>query len=179
MQSKTDRLTQEAAKTGLEINTEKTETMSLHTDQQSPIEIRGKELKEVDTFVYFGSTVTATGGSDEDAKSRVGKARHVINTLRPIWRSTALTTTSKLRIFNSTVKTVLLYGSETWRVTRRLTPRLQVFTTSCLRHILKVSRADKVRNEVLKEASEPRADRPANISQKMEMGWAHPEETSG
>ncbi|WP_353805823.1 reverse transcriptase domain-containing protein, partial [Acinetobacter baumannii] len=64
-QSKTDRLAQEAAKTGLEINTEKTETMSLHTDQQSPIKIRGQELKEVDTFVYFGSTVTATGGSNE------------------------------------------------------------------------------------------------------------------
>ncbi|WP_353804788.1 reverse transcriptase domain-containing protein, partial [Acinetobacter baumannii] len=77
MQSKTDRLAQEAAKTGLEINTEKTETMSLYNDQQGPIKIRGKELKEADTFVYLGSIVTATGGSDEDAKSRVGKARHV------------------------------------------------------------------------------------------------------
>ncbi|WP_353817123.1 hypothetical protein, partial [Acinetobacter baumannii] len=83
MQSRTNRFAQEAAKTGLEINSEKTDTMSLYTDQQSPIKIRGKELKEVDTFVYLGSTVTATGGSDEDAKSRVGKARHVFNTLRP------------------------------------------------------------------------------------------------
>ncbi|WP_353806145.1 reverse transcriptase domain-containing protein, partial [Acinetobacter baumannii] len=48
-QSKTDRLAQEAAKTGLEIKTVKTETTSLYTDQQSPIKIRGKVLKEVDT----------------------------------------------------------------------------------------------------------------------------------
>ena len=40
--------------------------------------------------------------------------------LRPIWRSTALTTKTKLRVFGSNVQAVLLYGSEMWRLTKRL-----------------------------------------------------------
>ena len=46
--------------------------------------------------------------------------------LRPIWRSSALTTKTKLRVFGSNVKAVLLYGSEMWRLTKRL-----VGTRSC------------------------------------------------
>ena len=37
--------------------------------------------------------------------------------LKPVWRSTTLRTSTKLRLFNSNVKYILLYGSETWRET--------------------------------------------------------------
>jgi len=43
-----------------------------------------------------------------------------IRTLRPIWRSTTLTTKTKLRVFGFDVKAVLLYGSETRRLTKGL-----------------------------------------------------------
>jgi hypothetical protein len=155
MQQKTDNLAREAAKTGLHVNLEKTETMALFKKQQRPITLGDKELKEVDSFTYLGSVLSATGGSYEDIKTRIGKARYAFNTLRPVWRSTSLSTHSKLRIFNSNVKSVLLYGSETWRVTNTLTNKLQVFMNRCLRNILGIKWTDKVKNtDLWKQANQ-------------------------
>ena len=149
MQLKTNTLVRTAAMTGLEINTEKTETVTLQQRLKVPITVRGHVLNDVDTFVYLGSVVSTTGGSDEDAKSRIGKARYAFNKLRPIWQSSSLSVRSKLRIFNSNVKSVLLYSSETWRITKKLLNKLQVFINNCLRFILKITRADKMSNEDL------------------------------
>ena len=68
--------------------------------------------------------------------ARIGKARSAFNTLANIWRSREITTTTKLRIFNSNVKSVLLYGSQTWRMTEKTVSKLQTFINGCLRKIL-------------------------------------------
>ena len=65
-------------------------------------------------FVYLGGTVTQEGGSAEDIKSRLGKARAAFNKLRNIWKSSQLKLRTKLKIFKSNVVAVLLYGCETY-----------------------------------------------------------------
>ena len=91
----------------------------------------------MDEFIYLGSIVSKKGSTDEDIRARIGKARQAFAMLRPIWRSTALTTKTKtkLRIFESNVKAVLLYGSETWRLTKRLEQKLQVFVNKSEKHL--------------------------------------------
>ena len=49
-----------------------------------------------------------------------------------------LTLQTKIRIFNSNVKPVLIYGSETWRTTVATTKKVQTFINSCLRGILRI-----------------------------------------
>lgn len=58
------------------------------------------------------------GGADEDISSCTNKASHAFDTLRPIWNFTALSKQTKLCIFSTNVKADLLYGSETWRLTK-------------------------------------------------------------
>ena len=58
--------------------------------------------------MYIGSVVNIDGGADEDVKSRINKARVAFNIMRPIWNSKALSQRSKVRIFNTNVKAVLL-----------------------------------------------------------------------
>ena len=82
-------------------------------------------IEDVTSFTYLGSVINTTGGTDEDVLARTGKARSTLNTLASIWRSREITTTTKLRIFNCNVKSVLLYGSETWRMTEKTASRLQ------------------------------------------------------
>ena len=149
MQTKTDKLRTEALKTGLNINKEKTEMMKINAKQQAAITINGEQLKEVNKFTYLGSVVSTTGGTDEDVKARIGKARHAFISLRPIWRSSNLNTKNKLRIFNSNVKSILLYGSETWKVTKTLSHKLQVFINNCLRHIFRIYWPEKIKNSEL------------------------------
>lgn len=87
---------------------------------------------ETDRFVYLGSIVNSNGGTGEDVRSQLNKARLAFNTLRPIWNSKALSQCSKIRILNTNVKAVLLYGSEWWRVTNTTTSKIQIFTNKCL-----------------------------------------------
>ena len=103
----------------------------------------------MDEFTYLGSIVSKKGGTDEDIQARIGKARQAFAMLRPIWRSTALTTKTKLRVFGSNVKAVLLYGSKTWRLTKGLEQKLQVFINKSLRNILRIWWPRKISNKEL------------------------------
>ena len=53
----------------------------------------------MDEFRYLGSIVSKKGGTEEDIQACIGKARQVFAMLRPIWRSTSLTTGIKLSVF--------------------------------------------------------------------------------
>ena len=80
-------------------------------------------LEEVEHFTYLGSIVNQKGGADADIKVRIGKARSAFKKMRNVWNSSSLSTKTKIRLFNSTVKPVLLYGSETWRMNSALLKR--------------------------------------------------------
>ena len=103
-------------------------------------------IKETDKFTYLGCVVSKEGGTGEDIKSRINKARFTFNSLRPIWSSQPLSMNNKLRIFNTNVKSVLLYGSETWHVTKTNSTKLQTFINKCLRYILKIRWPEKITN---------------------------------
>ena len=60
-----------------------------------------------------------------------------------------LSLNSKLRIYNSNVKSALLYGCKIWRVLKSSMAKIQVFVNRCLRQILGVWWYDKLRNEEL------------------------------
>ncbi|RUS74162.1 hypothetical protein EGW08_018077 [Elysia chlorotica] len=168
-QAKLSRLAGEAAKTGLQINIQKTETMRINEKQANTLHLEGKNIKEVDKFTYLGSVVDKHGGTEEDIKSRTNKARFAFNSLRPIWNSSALSIRNKLRIFNTNVKSVLLYVSETWRTTKTNTTKLQTFINRCLKYILKVRWPQTISNEELWRRSE---QTPIDIQiKKRKWGW--------
>ena len=54
-----------------------------------------------------------------------------------------------IRIFNTNVKSILLYGSETWTVTKIYTKKLQTFVNKCLRKIMKIRWPETIKNELL------------------------------
>ncbi|RUS72298.1 hypothetical protein EGW08_019944 [Elysia chlorotica] len=89
-QAKLSRLAGEAAKTGLQINIQKTEAMRIKEKQVNPLHLEGKNIKELDKFTYLGSVVDKHGVTEEDIKSRTNKARFAFNSLRLIWNSSAL-----------------------------------------------------------------------------------------
>ena len=126
---------------------------TINDKQDAPTNIEGSELEDIDEFVYLDSKICQTGGTDEDIQARINKARQVFAMLRPVWRVTTISTNTKLRIFNSNVKSVLLYGSETWRVlsSTSSTSKIQTFINRCLRQILRIRWFDKVRNTDLWE----------------------------
>ena len=151
MQDKTTRLETISARTGLKINTKKTELMKINTTANTPVTVAGNPIKEVESFVYLGSVVDKQGGTDRDVAARIGKARGAFVMLKNIWASKAIRTRTKLRIFNSNVKSVLLYGCETWRTTKSMLQKIHTFFNTCLRRIYKIRWPEKIKNEDLLE----------------------------
>jgi hypothetical protein len=48
--------------------------------------------------------------------NRIGKANSAFVQLYPVWKNSNISRKTKLRIFSSNVKAVLLYASETWKL---------------------------------------------------------------
>ncbi|VDO73227.1 unnamed protein product [Schistosoma curassoni] len=94
----------------------------------------------------YESIVDGQKGSDADVKVRIGKARAAFLQLKKIWNSKQHSTNIKVRIFNTNVKAVLLYGAETWRTTTTIIKKVQVFINSCLRKILNIHWPDTISN---------------------------------
>ena len=82
--------------------------------------------------------VDQQGGTDRDITARIGKARAAFVVLKNIWTSGGISMRTKLRIFNSNVKSILLYGCETWRTTQTMQQKIQTFFNTCLRRIYKI-----------------------------------------
>jgi len=63
-----------------------------------------------------------------------------------VWRNLNISKEVKIRIFNTNVKSVLLYACETWRTTNQITRTLQIFVNKCLRRIMNIKWTDKITN---------------------------------
>ncbi|VDP46315.1 unnamed protein product [Schistosoma curassoni] len=151
MQEKTTSVAAASAAVGLNIHKEKCEVLQLNTAYTNPFTLDGEDLEDVKTFTYLGRIIDEHGGSDADVREWIGKARAAYIQLKNIWNSKQLSTNTKVRIFNTNVKTVLLYGAETWRTTKDIIQKIQVFINNCLRKILQIRWPDTISNNVLWE----------------------------
>ena len=84
--------------------------MRVNTRNANKLELDGEAIDEVENFTYIGSNISKDGGSDRDIQVRIGKARTAFAILTPVWRSKLMSRKTKLRIFNTNVTFVLLYG---------------------------------------------------------------------
>lgn len=140
----------EALKLGLQINWTKTKVMHVGEGQHHPpnIEINNQSVQFVSSFVYLGSTVTSTGDIDTEVRRRCGLASGVMRALwKPLWCQRSISRRTKLRIYNAAVLPVLLYGAETWPLSKSLAQRLLGFESKALRQIEGVSWREHITNE--------------------------------
>jgi hypothetical protein len=76
---------------------------------------------------------------------------------------------TKLHIFNTNVKAVLLYSCETWKNPKYITAKLQVSINKSLRKILRIFWPDQINNNaLLKHTKQPRIDLQIR---RREWGW--------
>ena len=72
-----------------------------------------RNIERVTQFVYVGSIIDNTGGTEADTTALIRKAQTAFSALNKICHSKAYSSQTKLRIFNTNVKAVFLYGCET------------------------------------------------------------------
>ena len=146
MQDKVKDLQEMSSKVGLNTHEGKTKLLKVNNNSLMPVIMEGKALEEVESFKYLGSIVDKLGGTDEDVRIRIGKARAAFIQLKNVWSSKEISRATKLRLFNTNVKSVLLYGAETWRTTKTIQHKIQTFVNTCLRRILKIHWPETISN---------------------------------
>ena len=146
-QEKLNKLNMYGLQTGLRINTNKTESMRINAKRVTPFTVNEKDIKDTNIFTYLGATITTSGGASEDMKIRIGKARNAYHRLKKMWNSGQYRRKTKMKIFQSNVISVLLYGCETWKMTETDEQCLDTFVHKCLRRILKIFWPTKMSNE--------------------------------
>ncbi|VDP67993.1 unnamed protein product [Schistosoma mattheei] len=150
MQEKTNSVAAASTAVGLNIHKEKSTIPRYNSTCINQITLDG-DLEDVKTFTYLGSIIDEHSGFNADVKARIGKARAAYLQLKNIWNSKQLSTNTQVRISDTNVKAVLLYEAETWRTTKAIIPRIQVFINGCLRKILRIPWPDDMSNNLLWE----------------------------
>ena len=76
------------------------------------------EAEECGEFCYLGITISNDGGCDREITIRLGKANSAFGRLGRVRASKSISTKVKVRLYVSLVLAVLLYGAETWPMTK-------------------------------------------------------------
>ena len=97
--------------------------------------VNGGNLKLVDKFSYFDSSVSST---ESDINIHLAKAQPAIDWLSIIWKSD-LSDKIKQDFFQAMVVSILLYGCTAWRVTKHVEKKLDENCTRMVWVILKKS----------------------------------------
>ena len=130
-----DRVAEEAAHLGLQINASKTKV--IHCSCPEPAIVLGRDVLEVkDGFEYLGSKVIGQGDASLEISSRIAKATGAFKSLDSLWRRRNIQTKIKAKIYDSCVRSVLLYGAETWPLKITDVNRMAVFERRCWRRCL-------------------------------------------
>ena len=121
------------------------------------ITIDDYELDVVEQFTYHGSTITDNLSLDTEIDKRIGKAATTLARLTSrVWTNPKLTVKTKMVVYNASVVSILMYGSEKWTKDARQEKRLNSFHMSSIRRILCISWQDRVSNtEVPSRANLP------------------------
>ena len=127
----------EASKLGLRTSWAKTKIMKFG-DLPSPpsLHICNNDVAFVDNFTYLGSIITNSGDLQPDINRRMGLATGAMRSLRqPLWRHSSISLDTKFRVYQASVLSVLLYGSEFRPISTSLCSRLSAFNMQAQRTI--------------------------------------------
>ena len=103
---------------GLYLNSAKSFTMVFSKASQIPtckINVNGKILEQVHSFVYLGSQFTSDARCEE-IRRRIGIAKSSFTSMSKVLTSRDIHMTVRIKVLRCYVWSTLLYGCETWTI---------------------------------------------------------------
>ncbi len=86
-------------------------------EQRQAVLLDSEPLENVEKFKYLGSMFVANGQGTEEIMSRINLARSAFYRLQScLWSRREISLRTKGRVYQAVVRSILLYGSETWPI---------------------------------------------------------------
>ena len=115
------------------------------------LNVKDKEIKQVDSFTYLGSIITSDGRSETDIKCRIWMTKTALTGIRNVLCSKKLNTETRKRVPKCYVWSVLTYGSECWTISKNTEKRIEAAEMWFLRRMLRIQWVGKLSNEKVLE----------------------------
>jgi len=106
-------LEQAALEIGLRVNESKSFYMSTRVGMRRDLQCGDTNFEGVTSFKYLGSIVTSNNSVEDDIKARIAAGNRVFFSFQPLFRCRDLSRDTKLRMYKSLVRPVVMFGSET------------------------------------------------------------------
>jgi len=127
-----------AARVGLIISEDKTKVMKASRRAAvaaGVVRCGGLELEVVGSFKYLGSILTSENEVGTEVLARIASGARCGFAMGSVLGGRVLSRRTKVQAYLTIIRPVVIYGSETWRLTKELERRLQVFENSVMRRI--------------------------------------------
>ena len=127
---------------GMEMNIIKTKSMVISRKKPVPnisISVEGKPIQQVDRMVYLGYMATEDGKCDKEIKRRIGIASTAFESMAKILTSRNISIELRSCIAKCYIWSTLLYGAETWTLSKVTSDKLEAIEMWLYRRMLRIS----------------------------------------
>jgi len=120
---------------GLTVNENKTKYMKCTKkgSQLNKITVGNIQIDQVRSFSCLGSIVNGNNTLEEEIRERILKGNKAFYANRSLFKSKLVFRKSKLKLYWSVIRPVVVYGYETWVPKKSIIQRLSVFERKILR----------------------------------------------
>lgn len=110
---------EKAARVGLTLNAGKYKTLrTQHARSSDNIAGNGEQVDETEEFLYLRAKVDREGWGSRYIDNRIQKARGALQGLWKVWKTRGIGWITKIHLFKTLVRPVLVYGCETWKINK-------------------------------------------------------------
>ena len=95
----------------------------------------------------MGTKVSKDEGGTEYIKNKLRKARGAFQIVTKLWNTSEIRKKTKVKMYKTLLRPVLLYGCETWKMTKGDEKKLDAFLFNCSRAILRIGWPVRMSNE--------------------------------
>ena len=133
------------------------------TGELDSIIVYGVNIEVVEIFVFLGALITSDGQIDMELRRRIAMGKSAMGSLRKIVKDRDLRLATKVKIVQTLIFPIILYGAETWTLKKKERVKIDAFEMWCWRNLLGVTSIDRKTNIEIIASIKPKRTLEAEI----------------
>jgi hypothetical protein len=103
--------------------------------QLDRLTVENRQIDQVRSFSYLGTIVNGNSTLEEEIRGRIVKGNKAFYANKTLFKSNLVSRKSKLKLYWSVIRPIVVYGCKTWVLEESIIQRLSVFERRILRKI--------------------------------------------
>ena len=138
--------------------------MVMATGELDSIIVDGGNIEVFERFVFLGALITSDGQIDMELRRRIAMGKSAMGKiLRKIFKDRDLRLATKVKIVQTLIFPIILYGAETWTLKKKERAKIDAFEMWCWRNLLGVTYIDRKTNIEIIASIKPKRTLKADI----------------